>query len=468
MDKSLLIWFVAIMIGLYKFCSLFNARYYEPSKVFLLPWIGCGLLLLLQLVTYDKIFEQSSFLTLTAGICCFVIGAVFYRMTHMRTALPGHIAPVYRFSPIILKILLAGALLYAVLEVIEVLKFLSSEGFGQTTLAELRARHVGLSSITIGSRVGNIPKSIGRSCAATLSMALPIFWFSKRRRLAILTTPLLMLIMFEDLLNGARTLTVFTLFSLGYVYLIAKPEKKPRPKSTRRFRKMPSLKVMGFSSVLVIGTIYYLFVYFPQARNRKLSGNLNTYLAYAGDVRISQWVTDASQVKHLEWLPMLAYGSEYLSGPITKYTFFTRSDGVQNWYYLGRYNFHIVMKVVRILTGRDHWKTIRRRIAAYSADYGYSPNPWATGVRDLVIDFGYLGMMISLLFLGFIFQLLYHKAISHNSAEWILLTASIALNCFIFAFLSPLLLGSINQQFLLIAFLILLKKSCQRKLRSSS
>lgn len=466
MDKSLLIWFVVIMIGLYKFCSLFNARYYEPSKMFLLPWIGCGLLLLLELITYDKIFGQSSFLTLTAGICCFVIGAVFYRMTHMRTALPRYIAPVYKFSPIILKVLLVGALVYSALEIFEILKFLISGGFGQTTLAELRAQHVELSNITTGRRLGNIPKSIGRSCAMVLSMAVPIFWFSMRRRRAILLTPLLILIIFEDLLNGARALTVFTLFGLGYVYLIAKPEEEPRPNSTRKFRKMPSLKVMGIGSVLVIGMIYYLFVFFPQTRNKNLSGDLNYFLAFQHDAEISQWVTDASQFKHLEWLPMLAYGTSYLSQPIVKYTFFTGGDdSVQNWYYLGRYNLYSVTKMVRILTGKNYWIKIRQRIAAYSADYGYSPNPWATGVRDLVIDFGYFGMMISLLFLGFIFQLLYHKAINHNSAEWIVLAALIALNCFAFAFISPLLLGSINQSFLLIAFLILLRKSGQRELR---
>jgi len=421
------------------------------------------LFLLLQLVTYDKVFDQSSFFTLTAGICCFVIGAIFYRMTHMKTALPGHFSAVYNFSPNILKILLIGSLLYSAIEIFEVLIFLSSGGFAQRTLGEIRTAHWEAYSVITGRNIGNIPKSIGRSCAMILAMALPIFWFARRRRLALFLSPLLIPIMFEDLLNAGRTLTVCTIFCMGYVYLIAKPEKKSKPKRTVKFRKMPSPRIMLLSSVLIVGMIYYLFVFFPQARNQNLKGNLNTYLAYKHDAKISEWVERASQIKCLQFLPMLAYGTSYLSIPIVKYTFFTGDNGVQNWYCLGRYNFHIVMKVVRIITGEDRWKKIRHRIAEYSEKDGYTPNPHATGIRDLVIDFGYLGMMISLLFLGFIFQLLYQKAISRESAEWILLAAVVALHCFMFAFISPLVLGYINHNLLLVAFLIFLKKSSQKR-----
>jgi len=458
MDQSFLICFVVVMIGLYMFCSLFNARYYEPSKVFLLPWIGCGLFLLLQLVTYDKVFTQSSFFTLTAGICCFVIGAVFYRMTHMKTALPRQLSPVYKFSPVILKILLAGALLYSAIEIVEVLKFLCSGGFTKHSLGEIRLAHWENYNVTTGRNIANIPKSIGRSCAMLLAMALPIFWFARRRRLAVFLSPLLILIMFEDLLNAGRSLLILTLFCLGYIYLIAKPQKKTKSKRTRRFRKMPSSKVVWLGAVVAVGMIYYLFIFFPQTRNQNLKGNLNTYLAYKHDAKISEWVETGSQIKGLQFLPGLAYGTCYLSLPIVKYTFFTGDNGVQNWYCWGGYNFHIVMKVARIITGEDHWKKIRFRIADYSGKHGYNPNPHATGVRDLVIDFGYPGMMISFLFLGFIFQLLYQKAISRNSAEWILLAGLVALNCFMFAFISPFVMGQVNQNLLLIVFLIFLKK----------
>lgn len=466
MDLYYLIGFTAILAGLYAFCSLFKARYYEPSKIFLLPWIGSSLLLLAGLVTYDTIFQFHSFATLTAGICCFVIGAVLYRMTHMKTALPERIRQVYQFSPLILKLLLAGAIVYCICELAEIVHFLRSGGFSQHTLGQLRAAHWERYAQMTGQHLETIPKSVGRSCAMLLSAGLPIFRFSKHPRLLWVSVFLLLLLIGEDLLEAGRSITVFTILTMGYVWLLVKPEPPQAAGAAGRYIKKPGRTSLAVTGLLGAGMIYYLFIFFPQARNQNLAGNLSQYIRFRHHAKISEWVMDASQTPGLEWLPYLAYGTTYASMPIVKYTFYTDKAEVQNWHYGGLYNFRFLTKIQRSITGRDHWKTIRQRIASYSEAHGYSPNPWATGIRDLVIDFDYFGMMLFLLGLGFVFQLLYQKAIRGNSAEWILLASLIALNCFTFAFISPLLLGLINHNLFLIGLLILFRKYVLKKRRT--
>lgn len=458
MDTYYLISFLGILAGLYALCSLCKARYYEPPKIFLFPWIGSSLLLLANLITYDRIFQLHSFLTLTAGICCFVLGAVGYRVTHMATALPERTPVLYYFSPLIVKILLIGALVYSLFELTGMAQFLQSGGFSRHTLEGLRAAHWERYAQTTGPFLERIPKSVGRACAMLLAAGAPIFWFSRRPGLLGSSIFLLILLVGEDLLEAGRAITASVFLTLGYTWLLVKPESRQAAGAAFRYIKKPSRRSLALGVLLGVCMVYYLFIYFPQTRNRNLVGNLNQYLGFKHKAKISEWVMEASQTPGLEWLPYLAHATAYGSMPIVKYTFFTDVVEVQNWHYGGLYNLRPLAKVQQGFTGQDPWKSIRRRIAVGSQSHGYNPNPWATGIRDLVIDFDSFGMMLVLLGLGFLFQFLYQKAIRSHSAEWMMLASQIALACFTFAFISPLMPGLINSNLLLIGFLILLKQ----------
>ena len=116
----------------------------------------------------------------------------------------------------------------------------------------------------------------------------------------------------------------------------------------------------------------------------------------------------ASEINGFGWLSVLFYGTSYFSHPIVKYTFFTENSDLGSWHAGGGYNFPIIGRVVSIFqkhkTGRAF---IRDKIAEISTSHGYTPNPWSTGIRDIVIDFGYFGSIIFMFF--FLVILLNHS-----------------------------------------------------------
>jgi hypothetical protein len=185
-----------------------------------------------------------------------------------------------------------------------------------------------------------------------------------------------------------------------------------------------------------------MLVVFPAARNPALVDNVDFFLSYLHDAHVAEWVYAASGWSIFAALPVFAFASSYLSQPIVKYSFFLENGSIDHWYYLGSYNFPVLGKIVAALTdSRSSWAEIRAEIASISTRFGYAENPWATGVRDLVIDFGLLGMVLAMFLFGAVWQWLFERARISAAVEWQIVIGLAMPMAFFFVFFSPFPVG---------------------------
>ena len=115
----------------------------------------------------------------------------------------------------------------------------------------------------------------------------------------------------------------------------------------------------------------------------------------------------------------------------------------------------------------NEWQVIRARLALESTRFGYAGNPWATGVRDLVIDFGYSGMAFMMFVFGYLAQSVYDLARASRSLEWMVLAALLGPIVFVFAFFSPFPIGLFANAVIVAGFLLVLRWLIERILQSA-
>jgi len=206
---------------------------------------------------------------------------------------------------------------------------------------------------------------------------------------------------------------------------------------------------------------YGMLVIFPAARNPALVDNVDKFLANVHTAHVSGWVWSASETPLFSALPVFAFASSYISQPIVKYTFFLETSDVTDWYLMGSYNFPIVAKIASVWTADPYsWTAIRGDLATISEAYGYGVNPWATGIRDLNIDFGIWGTFLAMFLFGAVSQWLYERATRSEMTEWRVVLALAVPMVFFFAFFSPFPIGVFTNTVMVAAgWAILIDKS---------
>ncbi|MFH1235600.1 MAG: hypothetical protein V1685_01525, partial [Parcubacteria group bacterium] len=149
--------------------------------------------------------------------------------------------------------------------------------------------------------------------------------------------------------------------------------------------------------------------------------------------------------------------TSYFSSPIPKLTYFVEVGGVDDWYQMGMYNFPQVSRLIKIVTGRNPWLDIRRQISKL-VQSGHSPNPWATGVRDFVIDFGFFGAILACGVFGSFAQHIFQWALCSRCSERWVVSALVSISCAIFAFQSPFLIGYVSNTLYFVFILVVLRR----------
>lgn len=110
--------------------------------------------------------------------------------------------------------------------------------------------------------------------------------------------------------------------------------------------------------------------------------------------------------------------------------------------FYGAYSFPLVARpIIRAFgdTPRSFWE-IRRDIFWVLRDYGFHGNVWATGVRDLMMDFGRAGGLIVLFILTLLSGAVYAKS-QYGDATLKALASFVMLGCFWFSFHTPTFMG---------------------------
>lgn len=106
---------------------------------------------------------------------------------------------------------------------------------------------------------------------------------------------------------------------------------------------------------------------------------------------------------------------------------------------------------------------IRADLAEISEQRGYSGNPWATGVRDLNLDFGIWGTVLAMFLIGAAWQWLYEKSVSSRMIEWRIACALAAPVSFFLAFFSPFPIGVFSNTIAIALLWAVFARSLPRK-----
>lgn len=428
----------AASVGLWFVLRGLGMRYVNPGLLFLLPWILMTGLLSTNVVEYDQILSTASFSLILASLVAFAVGTTMGTSTDA----PGSHQIKLRGLPVpIRRVFTIAALIYTVIYLLNLRDVLGGTTGGETMLLELREAH--WEKVTSGGKsVTDIAVSVVRMFAMVAAFGT-VYNLKIGDKPGFLTSVIACIgILIETFTVAGRAIPAFVILVNLHVYfnLFYRPQR-------RLFRKTHlALFVAGLLGV------YYVFAVFPVMRNPDLPLAVDLFLSLQHSARISDWVYELSNALSLPSLPIFVYGTSYLSMPIPKCTFFLESTALADQYMLGNYNIPTFSRITSFATGEpSSWSQIREYILSSSNAAGYNGNPWATGVRDFAIDFGYLGTPVVLGIAAFFSASLATKVRRVHSFQRVIISSTICSCWFVFPFFSPFLVGPfLNAIYLLI------------------
>lgn len=190
---------------------------------------------------------------------------------------------------------------------------------------------------------------------------------------------------------GGRFLFIFYLSAIIVSYM------------TIRSAHRMSRKVRFSAFAFVAAAAYFSLIEFPIIRNPDLLRDPGLYLSFIEPSVIGPWITGTESEFIRSRLIGLAVSVQYFATPLLKLEFSIADLGVQRWYASGTYNLPFLAPLYDLL-GFDSVDFLEARdmIASYLANAGNANNPWATGFRDFLIDFSWLGSIAAMGATGFL------------------------------------------------------------------
>lgn len=337
--------------------------------------------------------------------------------------------------------ILAGA--FAFSEAISVGVF-SGGYFGGGGLADARGEM--WSEIYSDKATASPMKSMMTVASFCLAILLPFFYRGRRFFLLFISLYSCLVVVAEALLSAGRFSLALLILCLIVSFSVA-------------LQKTRLTEVVSWRVVLVVGgMIFYSLIVFPVQRNPELPYAVAAYLSWLADAEIASWVYEIAEIPGLSWFPVLAYSSSYFSGSLDKLSFFVSYTEVGDWYTLGLYNLPIISQIGSALGFTDYyWVEIRQSIAGTMNYVGLAGNPWATGLRDFVIDFGSFGAVVVIALVGMALQACYVRSLNSMSIYWKILGVVASVAAFIMSFVSPLQIRLIANTFVALLLFILVR-----------
>ncbi len=400
----------------------------SPVRMFLYGWLmtlGCVASYMVQFET--KIHTQT-FLILVFSQLAFLAGVLLA----IRSERPATVNPDRAFAENqAFQIMIALTIALSLIGVLHVVRDLST-GHGRALLLHglspglKEIRDSSWSSFYRGETEVSPIRSIGITCCLLVSALTPYF-LRKRYWLCLPFAGLAILSVFaESFLQAER-------FSLGLLMLILFVSAAlSAPSGTvSRIITLPRVVVGG-----LLG--FYLFIFFPVQRNPDLPGTVERNLGWAADASFPPWVHAVSRMEGMEWFKIFAYSTSYFSKAVDKLNYFVLNSDFDRWYAMGLYNVPLISQIQGAVSDAPSgWLQIRLRISELMMAEGWSRNPWCTGVRDLAIDFGYIGALIVLVALGYLAQGVFLCAQRTRNPFILSAGAYASAAALIFSFISP-------------------------------
>jgi hypothetical protein len=196
---------------------------------------------------------------------------------------------------------------------------------------------------------------------------------------------------------------------------------------------------------------------------------LDRYLGWLGAAHLSPWIKTITEQAGVTWLGVFAYATSYFSHGVDKLNFFITETDVASWYMLGMYNVPQASQLSAVFTESvTPWHQARLDIASLMATQGWALNPWATGIRDLAIDFGLVGAVVATFVFGWVSQRAYEAAKSSHSYFMLVVASYMSVSALTFAFLSPLQIRIISNGLWCLGMILLCCYVMQRSIHRRS
>lgn len=450
---------------------LMKMSWLEPIPLYVLPWAVVAVGLALPILEFvDGVFSFESLAVLSVSIWLFVAGALLRR----GMVAPDNPAPkdaTVAYNALISVVLNVAALAYLGAALLEI----QQRGISNSLLAldfqGIRELH--WDEFYAGDKsVAAYVLSVTRPFAVLSVLSLPLHWQAGGRRQPFLSAGVIIGVLawggllIETAAVGGRSLITYTTIGAIYGAVFAYTNGVLIPSPGVLLRPRVLLRIVGFT-LLGLAAGYVLFVWFPSLRSRFLSSfgtvEFNSYLMASVGARLGPLGDVLVDVLGQDIAFYLIRFGGYVIIPTPMLTTFFEFSDFTNWYYLGSFNFPALYRIVDILYDLGNTQLpVRERIAAVLLSAGRtSLNPWATGIRDLLLDFGVAGSMVLVFVFGVLAQHLYMRTVRFPTFENRLLQSLVALLTVLFVFFN-----GTRQSFMLLPMLLILGMMVVARLRS--
>ena len=122
-----------------------------------------------------------------------------------------------------------------------------------------------------------------------------------------------------------------------------------------------------------------------------------------GDVSVDYYLSHLERAKLRPWIGSAARNNAGVGSAVINFGYFASPLATLSWYdqqrerpgpFWGQYSYPLATRVLSETRGTQSWIAVRREVFAPLESAGYAGNVWGTWLRDLVVDFGYLGTLV--------------------------------------------------------------------------
>lgn len=434
-----------------------NIPIFFPLVLFFFGWSILFLFFsLVPLDYYFKAFSLKVCLLLIACLILFFTGSVLsvFLLDYKNIAVNVYfLNKPFISTRFIFAFSIFMALLYCLVSFPSSYKKIVASSTAENVLTELRSQH--WEDFSEG-KVDLEKRALTFTRPFALLFAVGLCFFRKNKFLCALSLFCFSAIFVENLTTAGRFLIGIVIFLIGYLFFVQYLFERFAPFSCiglRLLSKRPAY-LLFFLVFLLLGIS--LLAFFPIARNSLLLENPDLFINY-------MYSATVSNNSYTNFGRAMLYGVSYLSDPLAKLTFFIEEGGIEKWSAGGLYCFpHIFEPLSKIVGGSSKWLALRLDIALLLDSINTQPNPWATGVRDIVIDFGLYGASIFMFITGFISTMLSFNFLQNGTPLALILLSILSFWLGAFAFVNVSMMGPFFNFFCVVLIIFFMDSFCKK------
>jgi hypothetical protein len=387
----LLIYSLFLIFFLRRLCKI---TLFNPISLFLFSTVLITFFTSLQIVIYDYVFTTYSFILYFLALNLYILGSLL----KLNFRIVGNFKLYELSNKSYLSLFMIPAIVYSILVIVETFSL------NIANLDSLQSlRNAFLDEISEEKSLGilDILKGVTKSLSIPYLILLLVIRKSKFKLHNYIAIFAFLSIVIETAFQGGRTLIVYciAMMIISYSHYSLK-NRGINPIFSNKRRVIIFITAGLLSFILLFGV-------FPSIRNPALLESADVFIDYHhNQAEISPRIVKVVDA-HPNTIGLfgIAFGSTYITAPLVKFTYYLEEHNVDAWYGWGAYNFPILEKMTTL--SNKNYFYLRDKVKHVSITDKNESNPWSTGYRDFMIDFGLLGGLVFSFLSGFVLQAFY-------------------------------------------------------------